>query len=271
MGLPIVIEWLNVPGLWLAAIPIIGSRMMAFCTLIHDASHYLLFKTRWLNNFFGEVFLTWPLFSTLGRYRHDHWQHHAHLRTDRDTETPLRDYEEFQFPMKKPKWWRIAFLDVSGLHFLYYQLKRFMGKQKGSYPTEKFKPQLKVEVIRYAFYFGILATFWYFGAEILLLKYWLIPFVTWFAFSFRLRATAEHFQVPTEKLFQTRTLKLNMLERFMFFPHNLGFHTEHHLHPGVPCYKLSQLHQILMVHPSFKNRTHVTIGLKGLINELTTK
>ena len=83
---------------------------------------------------------------------------------------------------------------------------------------------------------------------------------------------AEHFgELEYDHLLRsTRTVKTNFLECFLIAPHNVGYHIEHHLYPGVPYYNLPKLHELLMETSTFKENAHLTQGyLSGMLKELS--
>ncbi len=262
-----VCEWLKSPWLYFLAIPVIGSRMQAFGVLAHDASHFLLHKNKKLNNFIGEALLMWPLFASLKTYREEHMVHHRSLKTDSDPEKPLENYEEFHFPKSNRKTLLLFFLDLSGLNFVYYQVKKLLSFRTGSKNTRIKQPTNTIRLLRYTSYVAILGASIYFEWHWQLFMYWIVPFATWYQFIFRMRLVSEHFNVPSKALFQTRTIKVNWIEKSLFYPHNLSYHSEHHLYPAVPCYRLTKLHLLLMKETAFHSNAHVTNGLRGLFSE----
>jgi fatty acid desaturase len=54
--------------------------------------------------------------------------------------------------------------------------------------------------------------------------------------------------------FNTRTVEAPVWQRFLMAPHFVNYHLEHHLLPGVPCYRL----------PGFR----VLLKEKGLLDEV---
>jgi fatty acid desaturase len=74
----------------------------------------------------------------------------------------------------------------------------------------------------------------------------------------RLRQIAEHAAVPDaanpDPRFNTRTVEAPVWQRFLMAPHFVNYHLEHHLLPGVPCYRL----------PGFR----VLLKEKGLLDEV---
>jgi len=86
-----------------------------------------------------------------------------------------------------------------------------------------------------------------------------------------IRSVAEHFgELAYDHLLtSTRTVKVNWLEQFFIAPHNVGYHLEHHLYPGVPFYHLPKLHELLMEDAEYSGKAHLTQGyLSGLLKEL---
>jgi fatty acid desaturase len=84
------------------------------------------------------------------------------------------------------------------------------------------------------------------------------------------RGVAEHFgsMEYDEELGSTRTVNPYFWERWFFGPHNINYHLEHHLFPGVPFYNLPKLHAVLMSDGAYRSKAHVTRGYStGLVRE----
>ena len=101
--------------------------------------------------------------------------------------------------------------------------------------------------------------------------FWIVPYLsTFFMFQY-IRSVAEHYgELSYDHLLSsTRSVKPNLIERFFIAPHQVGFHLEHHLYPGVPFYNLPKLHELLMQEEEYQEKAHITKGyLSGLMNEL---
>lgn len=65
--------------MYLIAIIIIGSRMRAFDNLMHEASHFQLFKNKKLNKWIACFFVAFPVFTSFTTYCQSHYMHHRHL------------------------------------------------------------------------------------------------------------------------------------------------------------------------------------------------
>jgi fatty acid desaturase len=80
-----------------------------------------------------------------------------------------------------------------------------------------------------------------------------LPLITLFLFLNRLRMFLEHGSLNytvcdylVQKKPTTRTIYASFVERILFCGSDFNYHHEHHLYPGVPGYKLPQLHQELL-------------------------
>jgi fatty acid desaturase len=96
---------------WYAAVPVvavawflIGALQHRLAGLGHEASHYILFRNRLLNELVSDIFCMFPLFSTTDQYRQIHLGHHEYPNDwERDPEllnlgkTRMMD----QFPMTR--------------------------------------------------------------------------------------------------------------------------------------------------------------------------
>ena len=69
---------------------------------------------------------------------------------------------------------------------------------------------------------------------------WIIPYITIYQALNRFRLYFEHQNLEGREL-KTRSMSFGALLDFFVCPHNLGYHTEHHLYPKVPFYNLKAL------------------------------
>lgn len=262
---------IQIPNVWMyiLSITIIGARMHALAILVHDATHYRFLKNRKWNDLLSNYLTMYPLFLSIEVYRNNHLKHHQHLNTDNDPDWIAKlGKREFTFPKTRGE-----FLWTLGSYLVLYQgimdaiwfIKRF------SVDKDKASPDAKNKAWKITFYVLLASTLTIFGGWIYFLLFWMVPYLsTFFMFQY-IRSVAEHFgELDYEDdLSSTRTVKANWLEQFFLSPHNVGYHLEHHLYPGVPFYHLPKLHEMLMQQADFKNRAHITKGyMKGLMQEL---
>lgn len=256
---------------YLLAIIVIGARMHALAILMHDASHYRFMKNRYWNDLITDITTMYPLFLTIEKYRINHLAHHKHLNTEEDPDWVSKlPKKEFQFPKTKQEFILgilSYFLLVQGVKDAIWFVTRFNVFGANKNPTKK-SSQLS-QLLFYGLLITVLSVFslWTF-----FLLFWLIPYFSTFLMFQYIRSVSEHFgDLEYDHLLSSsRTVKTNALERFLIAPHNVGYHIEHHLYPGVPYYNLPKLHQLLLETPIYQKYAHLTKGyMSGLLKELT--
>lgn len=268
----ICIQFFN-PFLYLLAILVIGARMHALAILMHDASHYRFLKNKKWNDIVTNLSTMYLLFSSIENYRKNHLTHHRNLNTEEDPDWFAKlGKKEFQFPQTK-KEFLLTLLSYFSLYQGISDAIWIFGRINGSKNNTKNKSKFTQELaIKLGFYLALVIALTASGIWIPFLIYWVVPyFSTFFMFQY-IRSVAEHFgELEYDHLLSsTRTIvKLNPIEKFFFSPHNVGYHLEHHLYPGVPFYNLPRLHNQLMATPEYAEKAHLTPGfLNGLLNEL---
>lgn len=257
------------PVTYLVAITIIGARMHALAILMHDASHYRFLKNRKWNDLITNLFTMYPFFLTIEQYRENHLQHHQHLNTEEDPDWVSKFHKkEFQFPKSKKEFLSTVFsyfLLIQGIKDAIWFVSRFNSggnKKKKMDKKSLAKPIFYLSVSLFLSAFGLWKSFFLF---------WIIPYFSTFLMFQYIRSVAEHFGslAYDHPLSSSRTVKANALEQFFIAPHNVGYHIEHHLYPGVPFYNLPKLHQLLLKTKTYKDKAHITNGyFTGLMAEL---
>lgn len=263
------------PFTYVLAILVIGARMHALAILMHDAAHYRFLKNRKWNDLITNVFTMYPLFLTIKKYRINHLRHHKHLNTEEDPDWVSKlPKKEFQFPTTKKEFTvgvLSYFFFIQGIKDAIWFVTRFnlLGddKKPATKQNEKGSP------IPLLLFYGVLITVLsIYGLWAYFLLFWIVPYFTTFLMFQYIRSVSEHFgDLKYDHLFSSsRTVKTNALEKFLIAPHNVGYHIEHHLYPGIPYYNLPKLHELLMKEaPAFKEHAHITHGyLTGLVREL---
>jgi fatty acid desaturase len=232
---------------------VIATRLYAFYSLIHDAIHYLIVRNKKWNNFIAQIFLGLPIFISLKQMRIAHLAHHKHLQTPQDPEMKHLEYKEFQFPKTKAQLLQLFLMDLLGINFIYYQLLRAKNILLNFKPSS-FKMDRVYLFMFYTILFSIAIITGY-GKHLFL--YWLLPYATLYQVLNRLRLTTEHFNIDENHAVNTRSVIPNFIESWTLTPHNLGYHLDHHLYPGVPFYNLPKLHQMLMEYENYSKEVLV--------------
>jgi fatty acid desaturase len=118
---------------------------------------------------------------------------------------------------------------------------------------------------------GLLLLLWLFGHAWLYLL-WVVAFMTSHMLVSRIRQIGEHAAVPDlfslDPRDNTRTVKINWLERFFIAPHGVSYHLEHHLLSSVPVYRLRRLHELLRRKGFYKD-TEFPEGYLDMLRQVT--
>ena len=245
------------------ALLVIAGRMHALAVLIHDFAHYRWIKNKVVSEWVGDLFLAWPLMTTVDGYRQNHLAHHRHTNTESDPD--FRDrlgVPAFTFPKS---WHQLAMIFV-GYALVFRSILDIMGFLR----RFEARPSSGYTSARIGFYIVVIAFFWAIDAVQGLFWYWMLPFLTLFFAIMYVRSVAEHFGSMDygHELTGTRTVIPHMWEKAIFAPHNVNYHLDHHLYPSVPYYNLPQLHAHLMQNPDFRELAHITQGYTtGVLRE----
>lgn len=245
---------------FLVSAALIGSRQLGLSILMHEASHGMMFRTRWMNEKLGQWLAAAPLIINMKNYRIRHMAHHRFTRTDKDPE----NYLYTPFPVSKASMGRKILRDFTGIVFLRTQigLFRFLWGEKESRWARLYEFYRTIVV----FYAVFIAAFAVAGRLDLFLLMWIVPMMTTHQFFLRIRNIAEHATVPDldNPLKNSRTTLASAWERMTFAPYFVNFHIEHHMVPFVPCWRLPEVHKI-MVSKGFGKEMEIAHGYGSII------
>ena len=250
------------PSAWLLlAVIVIGVQQHALFILAHEAAHYRLFRNRGLNDAVGRLIGMAGAIS-MCTYRVIHRLHHNNLYTDEDPDTAIHG----GYPRGTAYLWRKLGQDAIGWN-AWKTFAYFFGApaindqtQRAARPLDDTSAQLRraARIDRWfvvAFQLGMPLVCVVFGGWRGLGQYavfWLVPMLTVLQPILRLRAICEHGAVSdlSSPLTAARTNRtadgvVNVLGRWLLFPHHVNYHLEHHLYPAVPHYRLPALHRLL--------------------------
>jgi len=244
--------WPN-PVTFLLAVLVIGSRQLGLAILMHEAAHNALFKSRALNDFFGEWFCGRPILAELAAYRHYHLTHHRFTQTDKDPDLVLSS----KFPTTRASLKRKFTRDLTGQTGIKQLISQIMmsvrlggddeaTKAASSDFAQSFKARdlwksLPV-LVGIIVVMGLIGDWWW-G-----LAFWLLPYLTWFQFVLRVRNIAEHGATEQSQnpLQNVRTTLAGPIARLLVAPYWVNYHLEHHLVMHVPCWRLADMHKALI-------------------------
>ena len=238
------------------AVVLIAPLQHALFVLAHDAAHYRLYETRWLNDAVGRLCGTIAGVS-MCTYRVIHRLHHNHLYGPQDPDIALHG----GYPRGKAYLAKKLAKDLTGLT-AYKTFAYFFGAPslntatgKAERPLDDTSPRLRAAARRDRWTvlgFHVLAPVVAFAAgwgwQYVVL--WMLPLVTVLQAILRLRAICEHGAVTEygSPLTAARTNLAPAWLRYAMFPHHVNYHVEHHLYPAVPHYNLPRLHAALWAH-----------------------
>ena len=226
----------------------------------HELGHGTVFKTQSLNLFFLRLtsLLTWWNYHEYSMSHTFHHRNTLHTEADREVQLP-----------KKPSLQFILLLQLITFNFqkLYFRASRSfltacgrftkqplravndMGASKWHQALAEVYPEKQKDAVRWA---RILLGF---HGSIILVSlifqvWWLAIVVSGFNFIGNwlpyFTLIAQHGglrdNVPDFRLC-TRSIRLNPLFEFLYW--HMNYHAHHHMYPGVPCYKLKQLRQVI--------------------------
>ena len=245
--------WPN-PVVVFLAVLVVGTRQHALFVIAHDAAHYLLYETRWLNDAVGRACAMVQGLS-MCTYRVIHRLHHNNLYGELDPDTALHG----GYP--RGTWYLIRKLlkDLSGLtawktyaYFLGGAPALNTATNVAMRPLDDTSEKLRSEARHdrnavIAFHLMALTLFAWSGYLVQYLVLWILPLVTAVQAILRLRAIAEHGATTdfSSPLTAARTNVLPAWLEWLVFPHRVNYHIEHHLYASVPHYNLPQLHREL--------------------------
>ncbi|MDA1100276.1 MAG: fatty acid desaturase family protein [Proteobacteria bacterium] len=239
------------------AILMLASRQQACFVLAHDAAHYRLFRSRYLNDLVGRA-LAAPVGISMRTYRVVHRLHHNHLYQAQDPDIPLHG----GYPRGRRYLLRKLLLDLTGRTapktFAYFLGAPAINDDVSAAdrpPRDRLNdttPALRraARQDRYlviAFHLGapLLAAMSGHGLAYLVL--WILPLCTVLQALLRFRAICEHGAVRDEQspLWAARTNLGPAWLLWYLFPYQVNYHIEHHLYPAIPHYNLPACHREL--------------------------
>jgi fatty acid desaturase len=235
------------PLAWLCIALVMTAQQHGLAVLVHESAHYRLYQTRWLNDMIGRL-LGFSVAISMLAYRIVHRTHHNHLYEPIDPDLALMA----GYPRGRLYLLRKLLKDLFGLtaskNLLYFAGAEVVIKV-GSRDTSSELRRAARRDQRIALFVPVVLGLLSFalGAGRYYVALWLLPYLTLLQPILRLRAICEHGAVPDTRttLGATRTTLPSIWVRWVLFPHHVYYHTEHHLYPSVPHYRLAECHHAL--------------------------
>jgi fatty acid desaturase len=259
--------------IYLGAIVYIGARQHAIGVLTHEGVHYHIASNRFWNDFLSDYLAGYAILTPTCGFRNFHLKHHRLLDTANDPERIAIDrFEpEWAFPMPRWKFFWFLLRDLSGV---WPEPLYVLQSMVWNMPGKRARHIIQIAIMYSAVISLLVAT----GYFLTFLLFWLLPLLTVFPVCFRLRTVAEHSGVTAQRRYArqvvdtlntTRTIISNPVTRFFIAPYCINYHTEHHLYPSVPYFRLPEINRLLRDDPEFAAKSHQAKGYSQIINELT--
>ncbi len=273
--------WTN-PLTIIIALLIIGGKQLACAIILHDCSHDSVFTSRGVNRLVGNWLGAYPIFHDVDKYRPYHTQHHINTGLDDDPDVPLT----VGYPTTRASMMRKFARDLFGmsgfksfLGVIFMQMGFLKYALNGKADRVSLKDKSLGDIILTAvknlagpvaanlLLFLIL----YITGKPWLYLLWIGAMLTTYNFCIRVRSMAEHSMVDNfhNPHKNTRTTYASFIERMLFAPHHVNYHSEHHLCMGAPSYNLPLMHKLLLERGYYKDGTkednYFTIVKKAVI------
>ncbi|MET8810495.1 fatty acid desaturase family protein [Streptomyces sp. NPDC004549] len=247
-------------SLW-AALPlallgclVVARQLRALENLTHEASHYNWARhhRRW-NDVLGFLLVGLPTGGRLAAYRESHLRHHGRFGTSDD-----------------PDRRRYAELDLEGLRrssaaaFTASVLARAVRYQLGWVREVGSDLSVTAAMLVWSAVFVALPAWLGAGlpgavaAEVL----WLVSVFVVLPVLRLVAEADEHVYSDSDTVFDATISNVGLMQRVLVHPHADGYHTVHHLWPGIPHHSLRRTHAMLMERdPEYARRIRIRRGV----------
>lgn len=250
--------WPN-PASFILAVIVLAGRQLALSILMHEASHYSLFRTRALNDIVGRWLCAAPVWSDVARYRKHHIQHHSHTGDELDPDLGLvRPFPASRASLRRKfirdltgqtglkRIYGLILMDIGVITYTVSggaRLRPRDGRRWTDYAREGIGNMYGMVLTNMVLFGALFATGhgWAYLA-------WIVAYLTVYSLFVRMRSIAEHActEMSDHPLRNTRTTRAGLLARATVAPLHVNYHLEHHLLPSVAWHKLPRMHRLLV-------------------------
>lgn len=232
------------PATYLLAAILVARTQLALAVMMHESAHGTFLPSRTVNNIVGQAFAAGPLCMSLRTYRAGHLQHHRAPMTHDDPVAIVFGINDY--PVTRRRLVARLLGDLFGMAYFVTAFKFARGDYRGVLPkVAKSRRYAAWEVFTMVAsngsLFGVLA---WCGHPWLYLGLWTLPSLTLLPFFGRMRAIMEHAGLVegADQRQNARTIVRRSWQTFLFGPHAIHYHIEHHLHARLPFYSLGKVH-----------------------------
>jgi fatty acid desaturase len=253
---------------YVVAVVVIGARQHGVADLLHQASHGTLAKDKKLNFLLGTFFSGYLVLQSFTGYTSSHISnHHPYLgnpELDPDYKGLIGNHiygEDLTNSSVISYLWSLSSPKTT-LKYLRYLIKyRMLNSDE----------ELWERLIR-GFYLSALAILSIsFNLWQEVIAYWVIPLLTTASWTGSLVELLEHYPfmevAPKTDVYMSRNRFLHPAVNFFLGKHWDGYHLIHHLFPGIPSWKYSQAHTILIKDTVYASQQR-GVGFSSIWDEL---
>ena len=224
--------WTVVPAFLL-----MGRAHAQLASLMHEAAHRLLFRSKRVNDVVGRWLLGFPSFTSTDAYRRVHMAHHRQEFGPDEPDVALyRGY-----PISRDSLRRKLVRDATGRTGI--RLMRAFLANRTSTDQRVRRTFWKIMAVQGVLLAAAIASGHWWVYPVL----WLGPYLTVWRVINRLRSIAEHggMVMSSDRRQTTHSVAQHPLARFWMVPFHIGWHLAHHVDAGVPFRNLPRYHRAL--------------------------
>lgn len=226
---------------------LIARTQLALAVMMHEGAHGLLARRAPMNDAIGQLLAAGPLWLSLRSYRAGHLEHHRAPMRPTDPVAAVFEIDRYPVPRRVLVLRLLAY--ACGLGYMMSVLKLAGGRYAQVMPkamkTARYTLwEVTTMIAPNAMLFGLLAIAghpWFYAGL------WLAPAITLLPFAGQIRAIFEHAGLPAslDQSRNARTIVRRSWQTFLFGPHGIHYHIEHHLFMRMPFYSLPIVHREL--------------------------
>jgi fatty acid desaturase len=263
-----------VPAWWMYGIAflVVGSGQYGLFLLAHDGLHKTLHPNRTINDLIVRWLVYGPMFMGLEDARRNHLEHHQTLGTEADPDRYIHTLGSKNTPLRFLLFcsglatFGATVLKVTPFGMLLKKEDKHAIKNSSKAAAQTSPARALVNYLsqRVPVAFAqliLLAVFLFSGLPFWsYLLLWIAPIYFCVFLPDEIRAFCEHAVLSTlpDKTNDSQrliTFRPSRLEARFFAPHNMNYHAEHHLWPGIPYYNLPKAHEFI--------RERVEVSVRG--------